>query len=259
MTDDLICLQFFESYLQITVLFGLIVFFDGIIHVVASKLSSWILVKEEWTVGKQWTANWNITHHLLAIGLAVVSISLFHGYMYRRRAFGFFRRLAIPGPKPNLIKGNADKMRNRSLVAIDVMDQWQAEFGDFYGYFIGMKPYVVVKDLDMVKQVLIRDFHKFVNRPAMGIEIRPVINTLVGLRNQRWKEVRRIISPAFSARKMQKINCTINRCVDILVEVVGKHADTQSDIDIYGVFQGLTCQVITIKHRNLLSASLISF
>lgn len=229
---------------NITVLFGLIVFFDGIIHVVASQVSSWIFwSKEEWTASKS-SSSWNVTNHLLAIGLALMAISLFRNYIYRRRAFQFFRRLGIPGPNPHLIKGNADKMRNRSLLAVDIMDQWQAEFGDFYGYFIGMKPYVVVGDLDMVQQVLIRDFHKFVNRPSMGIEIRPVINTLVGLRSQRWKEVRRVISPTFSTRKMRKINCTINRCVDILVEVVGKHAENQSDIDFYGVFQGLTCQVI---------------
>lgn len=233
---------------QITLLLGLIVFFDGIIHVVASQLSSWIFVKEDRTLGKQWPANWNVTNHLLAICLALLAISLFHSYMYRRRAFQFFRRLGIPGPQPNLIKGNADKMRDLSLVPIHIMDEWQAEFGDFYGYYIGMKPYVVVKDLDLIQQVLIRDFHKFVNRPAMGIEIRPVINTLVGLRGQRWKEVRRVISPTFSARKMRKINSTINRCVDILVEVVDNHAESQSDIDFYGVFQGLTCQVITLKH-----------
>lgn len=232
--------------IQITVVFGLVVLLDGILHVVASQLSSWIFWRETWVIGKRWTflANWNVTHHLLGVGLALLIASLFHSYTYRRRAYQFFRRLGIPGPKPHLIKGNGDKMRNHSLVAIDVMDQWKAEFGDVYGYFVGMKPYVVVGDLDMVQQVLIRDFHKFVNRPAMGIEIRPVINTLVGLRSHRWKEVRRVISPTFSTRKMRKINSIINRCADILVEVVGKHAETRNEIDFYGVFQGLTCQVI---------------
>lgn len=250
MFDCLMSYHFLIFILQITVLFGLIVFFDGIIHVVASQVSSWIFwSKEEWTASKS-SSSWNVTNHLLAIGLALMAIWLLRNYIYRRRAFQFFRRLGIPGPNPHLIKGNADKMRNRSLLAVDIMDQWQAEFGDFYGYFIGMKPYVVVGDLDMVQQVLIRDFHKFVNRPSMGIEIRPVINTLVGLRSQRWKEVRRVISPTFSTRKMRKINSTINRCVDILVEVVGKHAENQSDIDFYGVFQGLTCQVI-VQHTSL--------
>lgn len=230
---------------QITVIFGLVVLLDGILHIIASQLSSCISWSKPWVIGKRWTflGNWSVTSHLVAIGLALVVASLCHSYMHRRRAYQFFRRLGIPGPEPHLIKGNCDKMRNHSLVAIDVMDQWKSEFGDVYGYFIGMKPYVVVGDLDLIQQVLIRDFHKFINRPAMGIEIRPVINTLVGLRSHRWKEVRRIISPTFSARKMRKINSIINRCADILVEVVGKHAETQNEIDFYGVFQGLTCQV----------------
>ena len=241
MTDIILfSVRFFE--MQIAVVFGLIVFLDGVLHLLASQLSSWIFERESWIISRA-VEDWNVTSYLLAIVVTLVVASILHSYYCRRKAFQYFRRLGIPGPQPHIIKGNCDKMRNRSLVAIDVMDQWQSEFGDLYGYFLGLKPYVVVRDLDMVQQVLIRDFHKFVNRPAMGIEIRPVINTLVGLRSQRWKEVRKVISPTFSKRKMRKISLTINRCVDILVEVVGKHAEDQTDMDFYSIFQGLTCQV----------------
>lgn len=178
-----------------------------------------------------------ITSHLLALLMALVLGSILQSYRQRREAYQFFRRLGIPGPRPHLIKGNGDKMRNPDLLALDVMDEWQAEFGDLYGYFVGQKPYVVVSDLDMVQQVLIGDFHKFVNRPHMGIEIRPVINTLVGLRSQRWKEVRSLVSPTFSRRKMRKISLSIQRCVDIMVDVVGQHASNHRDVDFYGVFQ----------------------
>lgn len=231
--------------MQIAAVLCLVVFVDGFVHVLASSLSAWLFWKETLVIGKQWISfsNWSVTSYLSAIAAFLLALSLVHSYLFRQRAFQYFRRLGIPGPKPHLIKGNGDKIRNQSLLPIDVMDQWQAEYGDLYGYFVGLKPYVVVKDLDMVQQVLIRDFHKFVNRPAMGIKIRPVINTLVGLRSQRWKEVRRVISPTFSRRKMRTISSTINRCVDILVEVVGKHADTNTEMDFYSVFQGLTCQV----------------
>nr|QST15052.1 CYP361A1 protein [Diaphanosoma celebensis] len=176
---------------------------------------------------------------LLTAAAVLLVACLIQSYLYRRH---FFRRLGIPGPRPHLIKGNGDEIRDHSRLAIDVMDQWQSQYGDVYGYYVGLKPYVVVKDLDLVQQVLIKDFHNFVNRPHMGIEIRPVINTLVGLRDQRWKHVRRIISPTFSKSKMRMISVIINRCVDVLVEVVGKQQN--QEIDFYGLFQGLTCQVI---------------
>lgn len=231
--------------MQIAAVVGLVLLVDGFVHYLASHLAALLFWRETLVIGKQWISfsNWSVTGHLSAIAALFLAFSLVQSYLFRQRAFQYFRRLGIPGPKPHLIKGNGDKMRNQSLLPIDVMDGWQAQYGDLYGYFVGLKPYVVVKDLDMVQQILIRDFHKFVNRPSMGIEIRPVINTLVGLRSQRWKEVRRVISPTFSRRKMRKISLTINRCVDILVEVVGKHADTNTEMDFYSVFQGLTCQV----------------
>ena len=46
-------------------------------------------------------------------------------------------------------------------------------------------------------QILIKDFSNFANRPKMLIEIKPVIDTLVGIRGQRWKEVRSILTPTF--------------------------------------------------------------
>lgn len=220
---------------------GSIVLFDAVVRIVASHLASHLFWRETWSV--YGLPKPSITGVLLAILFLMTVSFVLQSYQRRRNAFQYFKRLGIPGPKPHIIKGNGDRMRNHSLVPIHVMDQWQEEFGHLYGYYVGMKPYVVVRDLDMVQQVLIRDFHKFVNRPAMGIEIRPVIDTLVGLRSQRWKEVRRVISPAFTGRKMRKISGTINRCVDVMMEVVGQHADNQAEIDFFTLFQGLTCQV----------------
>ena len=174
---------------------------------------------------------------LTAVVVSLVAC-LIQSYMYRRKSFSFFRQLGIPGPDPHLIKGNGNEIRDRSRLAIEVMDKWQNQFGDVYGYYVGLKPYVVVKDLDLVQQVLIKDFHNFVNRPHMGIEIQPVINTLVGLRGQRWKHVRRIISPTFSKAKMRMISTIINQCVDVLVQVVDKQQ--HQEIDFYGLFQGNT-------------------
>ena len=187
---------------------------------------------------------WSVTSHLLALSAIAMAFRMMQSYWQRRRRFQLFQQLGIPGPRPNLLMGNADLMRNRSLLSIDVMEQWQAEYGDLYGYYIGQKPYVVVRDLDQVQQVLIKEFHNFVNRPTMNIQIRPVINTLVGLRDQRWKEVRKIISPTLSRRQMRRISSIINCCVDILVEVVDAKVAARQNIEFYGLFQGLTCQVI---------------
>jgi len=181
--------------------------------------------------------------YLTAVLLAVLTFSLVvHYYRIRRYQFELFARLGIPGPSPHIIMGNGDLIRNRSLVPIQVMDHWQRLYGQLYGYFIGLKPYIVISNLDHIHQVLVKEFQNFVNRPSLGMNLRPLIDTLVYLRDQRWKEVRRVISPTFSSRQMRHISSVVNCCVDILIDIVD---DRQYDnIEFHGLFQGLTCQVI---------------
>lgn len=239
-----------ELAMQVAAILGLLVVVDALLHIAASHLASYIFWRETWAVWLEWTIPYqpsSVTGGLAAIFFLLSVCFLVRNYRQRRNAFQYFTKLGIRGPQPHIIKGNGDLLRNPSFIPIEVMDRWRNEFGPVYGYYVGMKPYVAIQDLDLIQQVLVRDFHKFVNRPAMGIEIRPVSDTLVGLRGQRWKEVRRVISPAFSGRKMRKISVSINRCVDVMVEVVGQHSTNNNDINFFSLFQGLTCQVIYIK------------
>jgi len=183
------------------------------------------------------------TGHLLVTVLTTATFYLMlRSYRLRRQRFQFFSRLGIPGPRPNLIKGNCDLMRNPSLLSIDVMEQWQRLYGNIYGYFIGQKPFVVCSHLDHVRQVLVKDFQNFINRPKLNIDIKPLNDTLVCLRGQRWKDVRRVLSPVFSRRHMRHVSAIVNCCVDILIDVV--ESQQHHDIEFHGLFQGLTCQVI---------------
>jgi hypothetical protein len=41
------------------------------------------------------------------------------------------------------------------------MDEWDRKFGQTYGYFSGIKPMLVIRDLELVKQVLRSIFNTF--------------------------------------------------------------------------------------------------
>ena len=75
------------------------------------------------------------------------------------------------------------------------------------------------------------------------MNLRPLTDTLVYLRDQRWKDVRRVISPTFSGRQMRHISSIVNCCVDILIQVVDDQQ--HGDIEFHGLFQGLTCRSIS--------------
>jgi hypothetical protein len=43
------------------------------------------------------------------------------------------------------------------------MDEWDKKFGPMYGYFVGVSPRLVVKDLELVKQVCAPNLETNVN------------------------------------------------------------------------------------------------
>ena len=73
----------------------------------------------------------------------------------------------VPGPMPLPFIGNMlDSMRYRGLLHVQFKD-YHEKYGNVYGmYLFGSTPTLVVADLEMVKQVYVKDFHSFRDRPV---------------------------------------------------------------------------------------------
>ncbi|TMS05342.1 Thromboxane-A synthase [Larimichthys crocea] len=71
-------------------------------------------------------------------------------------------------------------------------------------YYLGRRPVVVVADPDMLRQVMVRDFSSFSNRMTVRFATKPMSDCLLLLKNERWKRVRSILTPTFSAAKMKE-------------------------------------------------------
>jgi len=117
--------------------------------------------------------------------------------------------------------------------------EWIDEFGSVVGYYYGLRPRILISDLDMVKQILVKDISLFTNRP----DVPRGVPTLLALRDQRWKEIRHILTPTFSSHKMKGMVPIMNECAGVLTEVLEEKVGTP--FDIYGYFQGLTLDVIS--------------
>ncbi|XP_077556047.1 cytochrome P450 3A7-like isoform X2 [Haemaphysalis longicornis] len=84
----------------------------------------------------------------------------------RRKCFDTFKDTGIPGPPiQSLIKGNADAFWKPTQ--IESLDRWLEEYGDVFGFFLGDAPVVVVKDLDMIKEIFVKDFGNFSSRGVL--------------------------------------------------------------------------------------------
>jgi cytochrome P450 len=84
------------------------------------------------------------------------------------------------------------------------------------GQFEGRQPRLIVLDPELIKQIMVRDFQHFVDRPTI---ISPYMEKmLINLKGQDWKSVRALLTPSFSSAKL--------KAMENLVEQCGKHMET---------------------------------
>lgn len=178
-----------------------------------------------------------VTLTLALILLAVVFLWIYNSHQKHH----FFKRHGIPGPDPTPLVGNLYQIK-ASGNPNDMLDKWILKYGNVFGYYKGTIPYMVINNIDVIKDIMVKYFHLFSNRVPFVIDVEPLSYSLVNSKGQHWKDVRRILTPAFSAAKMKLMLDTMNRNADRMVEVMGGFSG--HDFDISVLVQALTLDVI---------------
>ncbi|CAN8030685.1 unnamed protein product, partial [Ixodes persulcatus] len=80
----------------------------------------------------------------------------------RRKQFSFFKDIGIPGPRPSLFSGNLSELIDKGTVLS--FDVWGKKYGDLVGFYNGAEPMLIVKDLELIKRIQIKDFSNFRGR-----------------------------------------------------------------------------------------------
>ncbi|KAM9352628.1 thromboxane-A synthase [Symphorus nematophorus] len=183
--------------------------------------------------------------HIKASGLSV-TLSLFFTflvllYWYSIYPFSVLSRCGIKHPKPLPFYGNIFLFRQGFFNPINDLIKTH---GRVCGYYLGRRPVVVVADPDMLRQVMVRDFSSFPNRMTIRFATKPMTDCLLMLRNERWKRVRSILTPSFSAAKMKEMVPLINTATNALMNNLNVYAESGEAFDIHKCFGCFTMDVI---------------
>lgn len=177
----------------------------------------------------------------LSVTLSIFLIFLGLLYWYSVYPFSILSRCGIKHPKPVPFFGNIFLFRQGFFSPlIDLIKT----HGRVCGYYIGRRPVVVVADPDILRQVMVRDFSSFPNRMALNFATKPMTDCLLMLRNERWKRVRSILTPSFSAAKMKEMVPLINTATDSLMNNLNVYAESGEAFDIHRCFGCFTMDVI---------------
>jgi cytochrome P450 family 6 len=86
------------------------------------------------------------------------------------------------------------------------------------------KPSLLIRDLELVKNILVRDFQTFMDRTfSFEEKFDPLFcNTLTVLNDQLWRHLRTNLTPVFTSRKMKMMFCLMDTCGKELVDCLEK-------------------------------------
>ncbi|CAF1184514.1 unnamed protein product [Adineta ricciae] len=166
----------------------------------------------------------------ITLTLVAVLILLLTYYVYNLWTNNIFRRLGIPGPTPIPFLGEMFQIMRKGLHNNDVY--LTKKYGKIVGVFEGVTPIILISDPEILRNVLIKDSHVFVNRRIIEGAAGALEHGLTVLKDEQWKNARSIVSPAFSTAKLKAMYGLINEVSNIYNERLLEYADKQEIFDI---------------------------
>ena len=107
-------------------------------------------------------------------------------------------------------------------------------------------PRLTIAEPELIKTILIKDFHYFMDRPGFLEENIYERNMLFFQRGAHWKASRAILSPTFTSGKMKQMYALMEECADDLMAVMHQKSAGHEAIDLKPFFGNYTLDVIAV-------------
>lgn len=145
-----------------------------------------------------------VLYVILSIPLAIYGFLKFHFSYWWRSGFQYL--------EPELIFGNIKPfVKKKKSLGIAIWDLYNQTKRPFIGVYMFFNPAILVRDVALVKRILITDFNHFYNRGLyLNKKRAPLATSLTSLRGKEWKDLRTKLNPLFSSGKLKNIFPTIH-------------------------------------------------
>lgn len=157
-------------------------------------------------------------------------------YLYAKQKYAYFKDRNIPYVKPVPLIGNMFLPVLKGGSIIDSFVKIATEFRDepFVGSFEFFSPSLIIQDPDIIRQVTVKDFDKFVNHRSFTDSVSDELlnNSLLLMKFQKWREMRAALSPAFTGLKMRMMFDLVRKCAENFVSYANQECEKTGRITI---------------------------
>ncbi|XP_014477670.1 PREDICTED: cytochrome P450 9e2 [Dinoponera quadriceps] len=178
---------------------------------------------------------------LLSVAIGALSIH----YLFKH--FNFFKRHGlIHAPSIPILGCMAPVLFRQTSFTEILQDVYNYNPDAKYLGFYGMtQPIIMLRDPELIKEILIKNFDSFPNRRGF-VEINDPLSAknLFSLRDQKWHDVRTLLSPAFTTSKLKAMFVLMSECAVDFTEFLSETSADKSEIDMKDAFTKFTTDVI---------------
>ncbi|XP_059610772.1 uncharacterized protein LOC132257759 [Phlebotomus argentipes] len=171
---------------------------------------------------------------------------LFAGYFYVKKKLRYWEEKDVPFVKPKfpfgILSDMATQHISKALTAAYTELKGKDEFGGIYFF---LKPTVLITNLDILKNILVKDFQYFHDRGLYANEKDdPLSGHLFALSGQKWKTMRNKLTPTFTSGKMKMMHSTIIAVAKEFQNYLEPIAQANEEIEFKDILARFTTDVI---------------
>ena len=168
-------------------------------------------------------------------------------YVYFREVYSYWKRKGVTTPKPFPPLGNFTRsfltFSNPRLQVSELYKEFKDE--RIIGLYSLNKPLLLLKDPQLIKQVLTKDFINFHSRGFETNEkVEPLQGHLFALSGTKWRTLRMKITPIFSTGKLKMMFNTLLEKGICLQECLRSPAANKETVDIVDIVRRYGIDVV---------------
>jgi cytochrome P450 family 6 len=172
--------------------------------------------------------------------LVLVTIYLILKYVYSH-----WERNGFPFKEPTVPFGNLLPLiqKKRSFGTV-MFDLYNSTYEPFIGIYLLFRPAILVKDAELVRHILVKDFNAFHDRGVYCNETHdPVSANLFAMPGQKWRHTRSKLTPTFTSGKLKNMMATILKVGDDLTTHINPLAIGEKTVEMKEM---MTCYTLNL-------------
>ncbi|XP_031623284.1 probable cytochrome P450 6d5 [Contarinia nasturtii] len=186
--------------------------------------------------------SWKIDVLVILIGILTLI------YFFLKRTYSYWERRGIKTLSGyNYFFGHFTKtLTQREFLGDLATRLYNSTSEPFVGIYTILRPILLVRDPQLIRSILIKDFSHFTDRFAHCNEkFDPLTGLIFTLPGQRWKPLRWKLIPAFSMGKLKAMFTTLHNCGSTLQSYLENYADKDKELEVRDLASRYTTNIIS--------------